>query len=256
MACQDSGPDTLAARLGLADLIAEAHGGLSDGDRAVLELAYRHGLDGVDLAEALEVSLAQARTMAVRVRRLIEWSLGALLVARGVRANPARCPELATILGDWDGDITALMRKRFIRHIESCPTCEAERRRLVTPEALLGSPPVFIPAPDWLRARTLRCIGLIPASPSGETPVRPALRAITTERRVVAPRRRRTMVALAGLIALVTATVITARWLVFGDCTPTSGKLRGKKRHESPALRLLPITATHWGPRHHSRSTS
>ncbi len=256
MACQDSGPDTLAARLGLADLIAEAHGGLSDGDRAVLELAYRHGLDGLDLAEALEVSLAQARTMAVRVRRLIEWSLGALLVARGVRGNPDRCPELATILDGWDGDITALMRKRFIRHIESCPTCEAERRRLVTPEALLGSPPVFIPAPDWLRARTLRCIGLIPASPVEETPARPALRAVSTERPVAAARHSRALIALAGLIALVTAIVITARRLVFGEHTPATPKLSGKKRHESPAFRLLPITATRWGPRHHSRSTS
>jgi len=42
----EPGPDTLAARTELADLIAEAAGGLSDRDRSVLELAYRHGLDG------------------------------------------------------------------------------------------------------------------------------------------------------------------------------------------------------------------
>ena len=49
----EPGPDTLAARTELADLIAEAAGGLSDRDRSVLELAYRHGLDGPELAEAL-----------------------------------------------------------------------------------------------------------------------------------------------------------------------------------------------------------
>ncbi|MET0475559.1 MAG: sigma-70 family RNA polymerase sigma factor, partial [Mycobacterium sp.] len=46
----EPGPEGLAARNELADLIAEAAGGLSDRDRAVLELAYRHGLNGPDLA--------------------------------------------------------------------------------------------------------------------------------------------------------------------------------------------------------------
>jgi hypothetical protein len=52
----EPGPDTLAARSELAELIAEAAGGLSDRDRAVLELAYRHGPDGPERAAALEVS--------------------------------------------------------------------------------------------------------------------------------------------------------------------------------------------------------
>jgi len=52
----DAGPETMAARSELASLVAEAAGGLSDRDREVLELAYRHGLDGPELAEALGVS--------------------------------------------------------------------------------------------------------------------------------------------------------------------------------------------------------
>ncbi|MEJ2863214.1 RNA polymerase sigma factor [Actinomycetospora flava] len=39
-------PDTLAARRELADLVARAAGGLADRDRTLLELHYRHGLDG------------------------------------------------------------------------------------------------------------------------------------------------------------------------------------------------------------------
>ena len=175
MTSHDSGLDMLAARFELADLIDEAAGGMSDCDRAVLELAYRHGLEGVDLAAALEMSVAQARTMAIRVRQMIERSLGALLVARRVRRNPGLCLELAVILNGWDGDFTALMRKRVIRHIESCFTCELERRRLVTPAALLGTPPLTIPAPDWLRASTLRRIRLTPA-PGIVTGAPPALR--------------------------------------------------------------------------------
>lgn len=160
----EPGPETLAARTELADLIAEAAGGLSERDQTVLELAYRHGLDGPELAEALGVSHTNAHTMLVRLRDTIERSLGALLVARGVRSNPAGCSELATILDGWDGHFNVLMRKRVARHIESCPTCDDERHRLVSPAALLGAAPPLVPAPTWLRERTLGDIRLAPTS--------------------------------------------------------------------------------------------
>lgn len=160
----EPGPDTMAARSELANLVAEAAGGLSDRDREVLELAYRHGLDGPDLAEALGVSANNAKKMAQRLREAIERSLGALLVSRQVRTNPSSCPELSVLLDGWDGQFTVLMRKRIARHIESCTVCEAERRRMVSPVALLGGVPMFIRAPQWLRERTLDAIHL---SPSG-----------------------------------------------------------------------------------------
>jgi RNA polymerase sigma factor (sigma-70 family) len=168
----EPGPDTLAARTELADLIAEAAGGLSDRDRAVLELVYRHGLDGPDLAEALGVSPTNATKMAYRLRETVERSLGALLVSRRARNTGGGCPELASILEGWDGHFSMLMRKRISRHIESCPACDQERRRMVSPVALLGGAPVFIPAPGWLRERTLGEVqltpstGLIPAAPA------------------------------------------------------------------------------------------
>jgi RNA polymerase sigma factor (sigma-70 family) len=157
----EPGPETLAARTELADLIAEAAGGLSDRDRSVLELAYRHGLDGPDLAEALGVSRTNANTLVHRLRETIERSLGALLVARRARNTSDGCPELAAVLDGWDGHFTILMRKRIARHIESCPACDEDRRRLVSPAALLGAVPVFIPAPAWLRDRTLSDIRLV-----------------------------------------------------------------------------------------------
>src|SRR5258707_7235222 len=88
----EPGPDTLAARTELADLIAQAAGGLSDRDRSVLEVAYRHGLDGPDLAEALGVSRTNANTVVHRLRETIERSLGALLVSRHARNTPDGCP--------------------------------------------------------------------------------------------------------------------------------------------------------------------
>jgi RNA polymerase sigma factor (sigma-70 family) len=162
-ASHEAGPDTLAARNELADLIAQAAGGLSDRDRTVLELAYRHGLDGPELADALEVSPGNANRMVSRLRDTIETSLGALLVARRAQRTAKACAELSAILAGWDGRFSVLMRKRISRHIESCPTCEDERRRLVNPVALLGGVPVFIPAPDWLRDPTLGQIRLTSA---------------------------------------------------------------------------------------------
>jgi RNA polymerase sigma factor (sigma-70 family) len=160
IASSDAGPDTMAGRSELANLVAEAAGGLSDRDRSVLELAYRHGLDGPELAEALGVSQTNANTMVYRLRETIEKCLGALLVARRTRTTPNRCPELAAMLKGWDGQFTILMRKRISRHIESCQRCDQERRRMVNPVALLGAAPVFIPAPAWLRDRTLHEIQL------------------------------------------------------------------------------------------------
>jgi RNA polymerase sigma factor (sigma-70 family) len=161
----EPGPDTLAARTELADLIADAAGGLSDRDRSVLELAFRHGLNGPDLAEALGVSPSNANTIVHRLRDTIERSLGALLVSRRVR-NTGGCQELAAILDGWDGHFNVLMRKRISRHIESCDICDEERRRLVTPAALLGAAPVFIPAPESLRERTLSQVQLTSAASS------------------------------------------------------------------------------------------
>lgn len=202
MALHEAGPDMLAVRTELADLIAEAAGVLSDGDLAVLELAYRHGLEGADLAAALEVSVAQARAMSVRLRQTIERSLGALLLARRVRRNRLVCLELATILHGWDGVFTARTRNRVTGHVESCLSCEAERRRLVTPAALLGAAPVFIPAPDWLRAQTLRRIRL------GATPAPRAPRLTVVDNHAVVHRGNRRLIALVGLIAVLAVTAL------------------------------------------------
>lgn len=164
MASADASPETLAGQSELARLIADAAGGLSDRDREVLELSYRHGLDGPELAEALGVTLTNANTLMFRLRQTVERCLGALLVARGAQGNPDACPGLAAILKGWDGQFTVLLRKRTARHIDSCPACAADQKRSVNPVSLLGGAAVFIPAPAGLRQLTLDRVQLTSAT--------------------------------------------------------------------------------------------
>jgi RNA polymerase sigma factor (sigma-70 family) len=172
MASGEADMATLAARTELADLIRAASGGLSDRDRVVLELAYRQGLDGPELADALGVTPKNANTLVERLRDTIARSLGALLLCRRAKADPDRCAELAAILDQWDGEFTPLIRKRVARHIDGCAVCEDDRARMVSPAALLGATPVVIPAPAWLRERTLdRAMADLPAG--GSTPTGP-----------------------------------------------------------------------------------
>lgn len=159
-------PATLAARSELANLISDACGGLTDRDQLVLELSYRQGLSGPELADALGVSPRNANTLVERLRDTIARSLGALLICRQVRTDPSRCPELAAILADWDGQFTVLTRKRAARHIDGCAVCEEQRAKMVSPATLLGSAPLLIPAPEWLREATLAHAGnVLPTTP-------------------------------------------------------------------------------------------
>lgn len=163
IASHEMGPDMMAGQSELARLVSEAAGGLSDRDRELLELHYRHELDGPELAEALGVTLTSANTMVFRLRQTVERSLGALLVARAARADTSACPELAAVVKGWDGQLTVLMRKRIARHIQTCHVCEQEQRRRVNPVALLGGVPTFIPAPARLREQTLNRVQLTAA---------------------------------------------------------------------------------------------
>jgi RNA polymerase sigma factor (sigma-70 family) len=135
----------------LRDLVRHAVAGLSPRDREVLELGLRHDLDTADVAATLGVSASHARALLSRAREQLERAVGVVLVARDGRND---CPELAAILAGWDGQMTALLRKRVNRHLESCTVCGESRRRVASAPALLGTLPLLLPPPD-LRARVL-----------------------------------------------------------------------------------------------------
>lgn len=134
-----------------ASIVHAAAEGLTERDRAVLDLSLRHGLEGEELGAAMGISAGHASVLAGRVRDRVEKSLGALLVARLGRDD---CVELQGVLGDWDGSFSPLVRKRVARHVEGCETCSATKRRVASPAALLSSVPL-VAAPASLRSHVM-----------------------------------------------------------------------------------------------------
>jgi RNA polymerase sigma factor (sigma-70 family) len=158
-----SGPEQAAERSDLRELVWNAAAGLSERDRALLDLHLRHGLEGAELGEAVGVEPGHAYVLVNRLRAQVERSLGALLVARLGRDD---CPGLATILTGWDGRFSPLIRKRVARHVDTCEVCGERRRTAASPLALLAAVPP-LPAPADLRGRVLERIQLTGGSGSG-----------------------------------------------------------------------------------------
>ena len=138
----------------LRDLVWDASAGLDDRDRIVLDLYVREGLEGAELGEAMGVSTDYAYQLTHRVRTRIDAALGALLIARLGRRD---CRELREILAGWDGTYTPALRRRVVRHVDSCETCSRNRGVLTSPAALFATIPL-LPVPFVVKGEVLAAI--------------------------------------------------------------------------------------------------
>jgi RNA polymerase sigma factor (sigma-70 family) len=157
MADTDPGPHRAAEQEALRELVWTAAGGLSERDRALLDLHLRQGLEGQELGQAMGVSANHAYVLLTRLRDQVERSLGALLIARLGRED---CTELDTLLSGWDGKFSPILRKRVARHVDSCDVCSERRRVAVSPWALLAGVPL-LPAPLFLKDRVMSEVQLV-----------------------------------------------------------------------------------------------
>jgi len=123
-----------AERAETVALLRAAVGGLNEGERDVINQLW-HGLDVPEVAAVLGVSRNHAYTLFSRARDQLEASVAVLLVGRAGRGD---CVTLDGLLGDWDGRVTALLRKRVGRHIDRCQVCSERRRQELTPALLYG----------------------------------------------------------------------------------------------------------------------
>jgi RNA polymerase sigma factor (sigma-70 family) len=229
MADTDPGPERAAEQVALRELVWSAAAGLSERDRALLDLHVRQGLDGAELGEAMGVSPGHAYVLLTRLRDQVERSLGALLIARQGRRD---CTELDALLSDWDGRYSPLMRKRVARHVDSCEVCSDRRRIMVSPFALLAAVPL-VAAPLWLRDRVLENVQLAAYETDelslddellGDGTTHEAAPVASATSRFLARRHVRIAVAAAAVLALlVVGGVVVASW----RDSPTSGESLG-----------------------------
>ena len=169
-----------AERAETVALLRAAVGGLNDGERDVINQLW-HGLDVPEAAAVLGVSRNHAYSLFSRARDQLEASVAVLLVGRAGRGD---CATLDSLLGDWDGRLTALLRKRVGRHIDQCPVCSDRRRRELTPALLYGLSPAAL-----LAVAALRKISVLTGGQPGGPPSGCAPRCCTWPR--IPPRTRR-----------------------------------------------------------------
>jgi DNA-directed RNA polymerase specialized sigma24 family protein len=135
-------------------IVTAALARLPDRDREVLNLAFRHGFEGADLAAVLGLSSRRAESLLSGASTRFGQSAAAVVV---LRAGEAGCPVLVGIVSQQDAVSAPLDSKlvRLNRHTESCPAC----RRVLGDRAfspdLISQVPLAAPA-GRLRLRIVR----------------------------------------------------------------------------------------------------
>ncbi|SEQ93790.1 RNA polymerase sigma factor, sigma-70 family [Lentzea xinjiangensis] len=118
---------------------------LSADERELLSLWWLEAagrLTRAEVATALELT---PQHTAVRVQRVKAQLDAARIVVRALERTP-RCPELADVVADWDGDPSPLWRKRIARHSRACARCERCGHDLAAVEGLIARLPL-VPLP-------------------------------------------------------------------------------------------------------------
>lgn len=114
----------------LRHLALEATDELGERERQLMHLHLVEGLEGDELATAAGIAPDNLEGVVSRMRRRVEGTLGALLIAE---LGSPECDEVDDVLSDWDGEYEPGVRARVNRHIGGCEKCRGRR------ELLLGS---------------------------------------------------------------------------------------------------------------------
>ncbi len=142
------------------NLVWESAEGLTDRERAVLELNVRQGLEGADLAAALGLPGPATSVLLSRAKTQLGAAVRCTLLIRGGRDA---CTELASIAPRKHAALDGLTRKRVTRHASECAICGPTWN--ASPDALgvLAAAPL-LGAPVALRHKVLNDPRLISSS--------------------------------------------------------------------------------------------
>jgi RNA polymerase sigma factor (sigma-70 family) len=121
---------------------------LSEDERELLSLWWLEAAGRLTRTEVADALNLTPQHTAVRVQRVKGQLDAARIVVRALEKQP-RCPELAEVVVDWDGDPSALWRKRIARHTRGCHRCERVMSDLAAVEGLIARLPL-VPLPAAL----------------------------------------------------------------------------------------------------------
>jgi RNA polymerase sigma factor (sigma-70 family) len=133
----------LAAELpDLARLAWQIYRDVKPDDYELIDLSIRQQFDPAEIAAILRTRPESVETRLARLRGAFEEAFSSLvLLRRGRRA----CLDLDFLVGD--ADWSASVRRSIQRHLQSCQTCQATRRRFPSAGELLAAmAPVPAPA--------------------------------------------------------------------------------------------------------------
>jgi RNA polymerase sigma factor (sigma-70 family) len=132
---------------------------LSERDREVLNLTFRHRLNEADLAAVIGVPPRRARALLSEASLNFDHSAPVVAVLRAaVREGRARCPELTDMLKGRDlatFPLTPQFASKLARHLESCAACALSRGDRAFSAEQISEIPLAIP-PGRLRLRISR----------------------------------------------------------------------------------------------------
>ncbi|SDF37731.1 RNA polymerase sigma factor, sigma-70 family [Lentzea fradiae] len=118
---------------------------LSADERELLSLWWLEAAGRLTRAEVANALDLTPQHTAVRVQRVKAQLDSARIVVRTLERTP-RCPDLAEVVADWDGDPSPLWRKRIARHARDCARCERCGTDLAAVEGLIARLPL-VPLP-------------------------------------------------------------------------------------------------------------
>lgn len=133
-----------------SELLWAAAAALGERDASVLDLHLRHGFAAPEIAEALDVSTANAYQLLHRLKdRLGSAIRGWVLWHHG---SPA-CEVLASVLAEAGIDAFGGATVRVIsRHARGCDDCEARQVTRLSPDAMFAAVPIVAVGP-FLKGR-------------------------------------------------------------------------------------------------------
>jgi RNA polymerase sigma factor (sigma-70 family) len=171
-------PESAARASDLAKLVWDAVAYLNPKESSILDLHLRRGLESAEIAKVLGISKGNAYTILSRLKDTLEEAVVTLVMVRTARE---KCAELDQLLASQSGPLLSpAVRRLVIRHVDACPTCQEQRKRLLSPASLFGAF-AMVPIPFGLRQRVAEALGREwstsgpkAANPAGETAGQPA----------------------------------------------------------------------------------